>query len=122
MWVWCQCVHLGVGEGRVGILDYGMTSLSPEQLRGVASALRSHYGARFGLLVLLETKKPELLECLLVLEGEMNTVREILRVEPVARLHSTVHVELVILPVSRADWDAALEPEIWEAHWTGVRL
>lgn len=99
-----------------------MLAVKPEQFRGVAKALRAHYGQRYGMLVLLETKHQGLLECLLVLEGEVNTIREILRVEPVARLHSSIHVELAILPISRRDWDAALEPEVWEAHWTGIRL
>jgi hypothetical protein len=99
-----------------------MLAVKPEQFRGVAKALRTHYGQRYGMLVLLETKHQGLLECLLVLEGEVNTIREVLRVEPVARLHSSIHVELAILPISRRDWDAALEPEVWEAHWTGTRL
>ncbi len=99
-----------------------MNTVKPEQFRGVARTLRAHYGLRYLMLVLLETKKQGLLECLLVLNGEVNTVREILRVEPVARLHSSLQVELAIFPISKKDWDDALEPEIWEAHWTGTQL
>ena len=96
-----------------------MLAVKPEQFRGVAKALRAHYGQRYGMLVLLETRQQGLLECLLVLEGEVNTIREILRVEPVARLHSSVQVELAILPISRRNWDAALEPDRAFSETTG---
>jgi hypothetical protein len=99
-----------------------MNTVTPDQFRGVASALRTYYGRRYLMLVLLEAKKSGLLECLLVLDGEVNIARELLRVEPVARLHSNLQLELAILPISKKIWDEALEPEIWEAHWTGKRL
>jgi hypothetical protein len=85
----------------------------------LARSLKSHYKARFGELLLLEVKNPNLLELMLVLEGEVNQVREILRVEPNARLASLeAGLEIAVLPVSRALFDAALEPELWEAKFT----
>jgi hypothetical protein len=88
-------------------------------LRQLAQGLKAHYKSRFGELLLLEFKNPELLELILVLEGEVNQVREILRVEPSARLASLeAGFEIAVLPVSRASFDAALEPELWEAKFT----
>ncbi len=84
----------------------------------LARGLKSHYQARFGELLLLEVKNPNLLELVLVLNGEVNQVREILRVEPNARLASLeAGLEIAVLPVSRALFDAALEPELWEAKF-----
>jgi hypothetical protein len=85
----------------------------------LARGLKSHYKARFGELLLLEVKNPDLLELVLVLEGGVNQVREILRVEPNARLASLkAGLEIAVLPVSRASFDAAFEPELWEAKFT----
>jgi hypothetical protein len=85
----------------------------------LAGGLKSHYKTRFGELLLLEVKNSDLLELVLVLEGEVNQVREILRVEPNARLASNeAGLEIAVLPVSRALFDAALEPELWEAKFT----
>ncbi len=85
----------------------------------LARSLKAHCKARFGELLLLEVQNPKLLELILVLEGEVNQVREILRVEPNTRLASLkAGVEIAVLPVSRAMFDAALEPELWEAKFT----
>jgi hypothetical protein len=92
-------------------------------LGNLARGLKSHYKARFGELLLLEVKNPSLLELLLILEGEVNQVREILRVEPNARLASSeAGVEIAVLPVSRAFFDAALKPELWEARFTAREI
>jgi hypothetical protein len=92
-------------------------------LQNLARALKAHYKARFGELLLLEVKNPKLLELVLVLEGEVNQVREILRVEPNARLASfEAGLEIAVLPVSRASFDAALEPELWEARFTARKI
>ena len=89
----------------------------------LARGLKSHYKALFGELLLLEVKNPKLLELILVLEGEVNQVREILRVEPNARLASKeAGLEIAVLPVSRAMFDAALEPELWEAKFTAREI
>jgi hypothetical protein len=88
-------------------------------LQKLARDLRAHYKARFGELVLLEVKRAGVLELLLILEGEVNQVREILRVEPNARLASlALNLEVAVFPVARATFDAALEPELWEAKFT----
>jgi hypothetical protein len=92
-------------------------------LQNLARALKAHYKARFAELLLLEVKNPKLLELVLVLEGEVNQVREILRVEPNARLASLeAGLEIAVLPVSRALFDAALEPELWEARFTARKI
>ncbi len=92
-------------------------------LQNLARALRAHYKARFGKLLLIEVKNPNLLELVLVLEGEVNQVREILRVEPSARLASLeAGFEIAVLPVSRASFDLALEPELWEAKFTAQNI
>ena len=89
-------------------------------LQNLARALKAHYKTRFGELVLLEVKQEGVLELLLILEGEVNQVREILRVEPNARLASIDSgCEVGVFPVSRAIFNAALEPELWEARFTG---
>ena len=89
-------------------------------LQNLARGLKAHYKARFGELVLLEPKQEGLLELLLILEGEVNQVREILRVEPNARLASIESgCEVAVFSVSRAIFNAALEPELWEARFTG---
>jgi hypothetical protein len=92
------------------------------RLRALARAVRDHYAARFEALILLERKDEQLLELLLVLRGDVNQMREILRVEPLARRFSTSVLEVAIFPVSKTDFDAALEPELWEAQFTGTRL
>jgi hypothetical protein len=89
-------------------------------LRPVLEALRSHYGARFSSLVALPQSKSELLEVLVVIHDPMNTMRELLRVEPVARRYSSTDLELSLLPVAKSVFDAALEPGLWEAHVAGV--
>ncbi len=97
-------------------------------LKHLASDLRGHYGARYGELILCaqrepdapEVLQPNALEVLLVLEGEVNQMREILRVEPVARLHSNPALEIAILPVSRTVFERAEEPELWELRFTGT--
>jgi hypothetical protein len=94
----------------------------PARWRELARGLRDHYGARFEALILLERKDEQLLELLLVLNGEVNQMREILRVEPLARRFSTSTLEVAVFPVAKADFDAALEPELWEAQFTGTRL
>lgn len=82
--------------------------------------LKLHYKARFGSLILLEIKQENMLELLLILEGEVNQVREILRVEPNAlRASREAGVEISVLPVAREIFDAALEPELWEVRFTG---
>jgi hypothetical protein len=92
-------------------------------LQALARALKVHYKARFGELLLLEVKQPGLLELMLVLEGEVNQVREILRVEPSARLASLeAGLEIAVFPVSRALFNAALEPELWEAKFTAREI
>jgi hypothetical protein len=95
---------------------------SPETLHALTLALHSHYTQRLAELILLERKDEQLLELLVVLHGEVNQVREILRVEPVARRFSTATLEVAIFPVAKKDFDAALEPELWEAQFTGLRL
>jgi hypothetical protein len=94
--------------------------VTPETLHAISKALRSHYQLRFVLLVALEPKRQGLSELLLVLSGEVNSVREILRVEPLARRFSMPELEVAILPISQTQWDSASEPEIWEARFTGV--
>jgi hypothetical protein len=91
-----------------------------EELKLVAGALRTHYKERYHRLIALEQKAADQLELLLLLNGEVNPMREILRVEPVARRFSTALFELSILPISREAFTAALEPELWEAHFTGT--
>ncbi len=92
-------------------------------LQGLARSLKSHYKSRFGELILLEIQNPDLLELVLVLEGEVNQFREILRVEPSARLASLeAGVEIAVLPVCRASFDAAFEPELWEAKFTAREI
>jgi hypothetical protein len=89
----------------------------------LARSLKSHYELRFGELLLLEVKNPGLLELVLILEGEINQVREILRVEPSARLASLkAGLEIAVLPVSRATFNASLEPELWEAKFTAREI
>lgn len=94
--------------------------VSAKDLRGILDALQLHYQQRFAFLVVLEAREADLVECLLVLNGEVNTVRELLRVEPISRRYSCAGTDIAILPISRSDWDLALEPEVWEAHWTGT--
>jgi hypothetical protein len=92
-------------------------------LQRLARGLKAHYKARYGELLLLEVKQPSSLELMLVLEGEVNQVREILRVEPSARLASLESgLEIAVLPVSRATFNAALEPEVWEAKFTAREI
>jgi hypothetical protein len=92
-------------------------------LQGLARALKAHYQARFGELLLLEVKQAGLLELVLVLEGEVNQVREILRVEPSARLASLeAGMDVAVFPVSRETFNAALEPELWEAKFTAREI
>jgi hypothetical protein len=92
-------------------------------LQNLASGLKAHFKGRFGELWLLELENTNLLELILVLEGEVNQVREILRVEPNARLASLeAGVEIAVLPISRASFDAALEPELWEAKFTARKI
>jgi hypothetical protein len=91
-----------------------------QDLQAISKALQNHYQLRFVLLVALEPKRQGLLELLLVLSGEVNPVREILRVEPVARRFSTTELEVAILPISQNQWENAAEPEVWEARFTGV--
>ena len=67
----------------------------------------------------LEVQRAATLEVLLVLEGEVNQMREILRVEPVARLHSSPSLEIAVLPISRTVFERAEEPELWELRFTG---
>jgi hypothetical protein len=94
--------------------------LMPQDLQAISRALQNHYQLRFVLLVALEPKRKGLLELLLVLSGEVNPVREILRVEPVARKFSNTALEVAILPISQHQWESASEPEVWEARFTGV--
>lgn len=92
-------------------------------LQRLAGSLKSHYKARFGELILLEIKNPDLLELVLVLEGEVNQFREILRVEPSARLASLeAKLEIAVFPVSRDVYSASLEPELWEAKFTASEI
>lgn len=102
-----------------------MKAADLEELQVVAEALRNHYKDRYHQLIALEQKEqapknPAQLELLLLLNGDVNPMREILRVEPVARRFSTDTLELSILPISREAFSAALEPELWEAHFTGT--
>lgn len=92
----------------------------PHNLQAISKALENHYQLRFVLLVALEPKHTGLCELLLILSGEVNPVREILRVESVARRFSTPELEVAILPISQSQWENASEPEIWEARFTGV--
>jgi hypothetical protein len=89
-------------------------------LKRLASDLRAHYGARYGELILCAPRVGQrTLEVMLVLEGNVNQMREILRTEPAARKHSTPDLEIAVLPVSRDVFDQALEPELWELRFTG---
>jgi hypothetical protein len=94
--------------------------MPPQILHAIRQALQTHYQTRFVLLVALEPKQPGLFELLLVLSGEVNPMREILRVEPVARRFSSPELEVAILPISQAQWDNASEPAVWEARFTGL--
>jgi hypothetical protein len=96
-----------------------MNAADLDLLKPVAQALRNHYKDRYHQLIALEQKEANQLELLLLLNGDVNPMREILRVEPVARRFSSDILELSILPVSREAFTAALEPELWEAHFTG---
>jgi hypothetical protein len=90
-----------------------------QTLKSLALALKLHYKVRFGELLLLEVKQAGLLELILVLEDEVNQMRETLRVELCARLAWIESgIEIAVFPVSRAMFDAALEPELWEARFT----
>lgn len=98
-----------------------MTEELRARLLEVSAALRSHYGARFESLIAMPQVKVDQLELLLVLRDPVvNQMRELLRVEPVALRFSTFQLELSILPVSQAAFDAALEPSLWEAKFIGV--
>jgi hypothetical protein len=97
-----------------------MNAAHLEGLNRVAEALRNHYKDRYHQLIALEQKDACQLELLLLLNNDVNPMREILRVEPVARRFSTDTLELAILPISRESFTAALEPELWEAHFTGT--
>lgn len=91
------------------------------RLLEVSGALRGHYGARYGSLIAMPQERADQLELLLVLRDlVVNQMRELLRVEPVALRFSTFELELSILPVSQAAFDAALEPSLWEAKFVGV--
>jgi hypothetical protein len=100
-----------------------MLSVTPDletSLKRLASDLRAHYGARYGELILCSPRgEQRTLEVMLVLEGEVNQMREILRTEPAARKHSNPDLEIAVLPVSRDVFDRALEPELWELRFTG---
>ena len=97
-----------------------MTEELRARLLEVSAALRSHYGARFESLIAMPQAKADQLELLLVLQGSVNQMRELLRVESVALRFSTFELELSILPVSQTAFDAALEPSLWEAKFIGV--
>ena len=97
-----------------------MTEELKTRLLEVSAALRSHYGARFQSLIACPQERADQLELLLVLRDSVNQMRELLRVEPVALRFSTFELELSILPVSQAAFDAALEPSLWEAKFVGV--
>jgi hypothetical protein len=89
-------------------------------LKSLASDLRAHYGARYGELILCAPRGDgRTLEVMLVLEGHVNQMREILRTEPAARKHSKPDLEIAVLPVSRDVFNSALEPELWELRFTG---
>jgi hypothetical protein len=89
-------------------------------LKSLATDLRAHYGVRYGELILCAPRREQYtLEVMLVLEGEVNQMREILRTEPAARKHSNPDLEIAVLPVSRDVFDRALEPELWELRFTG---
>lgn len=90
------------------------------RLLEVDAALRGHYGARYESLIAMPQTQAGQLELLLVLRDPVNQMRELLRVEPVALRFSTPLLELSILPVSQAAFDAALEPSLWEAKFVGV--
>lgn len=91
-------------------------------LRRMASDLRGHYGVRYGELILCAPKAGRALEVLLVLEGEVKQMREILRVEPVALQYSSPDLEIAVLPISRAVFERADEPEVWELRFTGTPI
>jgi len=98
-----------------------MTEKLRARLLEVSAALRSHYGARFESLIAMPQQQVDQLELLLVLrDAVVNQMRELLRVEPVALRFSTFQLELSILPVSQAAFDAALEPSLWETKFSGV--
>ena len=97
-----------------------MTEDLKARLLEVDAALRGHYKARYGSLIALPQSQPDQLELLLVLHDPVNQMRELLRVEPVALRFSTKLLELSILPVAQSDFDAALEPSLWEAKFVGV--
>ncbi len=93
-------------------------------LKSLASDLQAHYGARYGELILCAPTSSmggdgRTLEVMLVLEGAVNQMREILRTEPAARKHSNPDLEIAVLPVSRDVFDSAMEPELWELRFTG---
>ena len=90
------------------------------RLLEVSVALRGHYGARYESLIAMPQQATDQLELLLVLQGSVNQMRELLRVEPIALRFSRFELELSILPVSQAAFDAALEPSLWEAKFVGV--
>ena len=90
------------------------------RLLEVDAVLRGHYGARYESLIAMPQEQADQLELLLILQGSVNQMRELLRVEPVALRFSTPLLELSILPVSQAAFDAALEPSLWEAKFVGV--
>ena len=89
-------------------------------LKRMASDLHAHYGTRYGELILCAPRASGTLEVLLVLEGEVNQMREILRVEPVALQYSSPSLEIAVLPVSRDVFERADEPELWELRFTGT--
>jgi hypothetical protein len=89
-------------------------------LHPVLEALRAHYGERFAMLIAMPQQADHLLEVVLVVHDPMNTMRELLRVEPVARRFSNATLEISILPVAKSVYDAALEPGLWEAHVAGI--
>ncbi len=92
-------------------------------LQRLAGSLKTHYKSRFGELLLLEVRESDLLELILVLEGQVNQVRESLRVEPSARLASVeAGVEVAVYAVARETFNAALEPELWEAKFTASEI
>ena len=99
-----------------------MSDPNLDELLKLGALLKAHYGPRFARLILLEPKRPGQLELLLILHGEVNQMREILRVESLARRFSSATLEVAILPVSSASFDAAFEPELWEAQFTGTTL
>jgi hypothetical protein len=90
------------------------------RLLEVSAALRGHYGARYESLIALPQPTAGELELLLILRDPVNQMRELLRVEPVALRFSTAQLELSILPVAQSDFDAALEPSLWEAKFVGI--